>query len=352
MARAKPGRNDACPCGSGKKYKRCCLGKPAGEQQPGRALQLMRSWPPEVRRFLSERPEQDAATLREMEGLFRSGGPLARIRLDAQRFTAALASAWGGASHRRSELERLAAGIEASVTPELLLRLEREASSCACRAGLDEPSRRAAALCALSAAMALEQGPGDYASLPALHTLFKVQKEESEQGVRQSPQRIEALAEQRAIPPILNGAELLRLSACLALIEASEAALGGPDPSLDELLSDAVRAMQGAITGRALGCAKDETLPEERRAAYRDLGRALLKDPLRYVVQAFACSEGLLAHPRERPLLTALGGRTTLQQGDLAPFEALYEELEDGYRAALLRATRRDVEARQGQEGR
>jgi len=26
-AAAKPGRNDPCPCGSGKKYKHCCLGK-------------------------------------------------------------------------------------------------------------------------------------------------------------------------------------------------------------------------------------------------------------------------------------------------------------------------------------
>ena len=26
-AHPKPGRNDPCPCGSGKKYKHCCLGK-------------------------------------------------------------------------------------------------------------------------------------------------------------------------------------------------------------------------------------------------------------------------------------------------------------------------------------
>jgi len=26
MAEKKPGRNDPCPCGSGKKYKKCCLG--------------------------------------------------------------------------------------------------------------------------------------------------------------------------------------------------------------------------------------------------------------------------------------------------------------------------------------
>ena len=30
----KVGRNDPCPCGSGKKYKKCCLLKPASEQQP------------------------------------------------------------------------------------------------------------------------------------------------------------------------------------------------------------------------------------------------------------------------------------------------------------------------------
>ena len=28
----KIGRNDPCPCGSGKKYKKCCLNKPSPEQ--------------------------------------------------------------------------------------------------------------------------------------------------------------------------------------------------------------------------------------------------------------------------------------------------------------------------------
>ena len=27
LSRMKPGRNDPCPCGSGKKYKQCCLGR-------------------------------------------------------------------------------------------------------------------------------------------------------------------------------------------------------------------------------------------------------------------------------------------------------------------------------------
>jgi SEC-C motif-containing protein len=29
LAQPKPGRNDPCPCGSGKKYKHCCLGRAA-----------------------------------------------------------------------------------------------------------------------------------------------------------------------------------------------------------------------------------------------------------------------------------------------------------------------------------
>src|SRR5262245_47226841 len=36
----KPGRNEPCPCGSGKKYKHCCLGKAASQSiayQPAEA---------------------------------------------------------------------------------------------------------------------------------------------------------------------------------------------------------------------------------------------------------------------------------------------------------------------------
>lgn len=33
----KTGRNDTCPCGSGKKFKHCCLRKGDGEQRSGPA---------------------------------------------------------------------------------------------------------------------------------------------------------------------------------------------------------------------------------------------------------------------------------------------------------------------------
>ncbi|HJS73853.1 MAG TPA: SEC-C metal-binding domain-containing protein, partial [Vicinamibacteria bacterium] len=31
---ARPGRNDPCPCGSGKKYKKCCLDRDRGAETP------------------------------------------------------------------------------------------------------------------------------------------------------------------------------------------------------------------------------------------------------------------------------------------------------------------------------
>jgi SEC-C motif len=42
---AKAGRNDPCPCGSGKKYKRCCLEK---DEATARALAAATPSPPKV----------------------------------------------------------------------------------------------------------------------------------------------------------------------------------------------------------------------------------------------------------------------------------------------------------------
>jgi hypothetical protein len=38
---AKVGRNDACPCGSGKKYKHCCEGKAANSRMSTMVLLLV-----------------------------------------------------------------------------------------------------------------------------------------------------------------------------------------------------------------------------------------------------------------------------------------------------------------------
>jgi tetratricopeptide (TPR) repeat protein len=57
---AKPGRNDPCPCGSGKKYKRCCLAK---DEQAERAATAARPSPqrPGVAADLAQRLAMAAA---------------------------------------------------------------------------------------------------------------------------------------------------------------------------------------------------------------------------------------------------------------------------------------------------
>jgi SEC-C motif len=40
MDRKGPSRNDACPCGSGKKYKHCCLRKDVGAHSPSPSPRL------------------------------------------------------------------------------------------------------------------------------------------------------------------------------------------------------------------------------------------------------------------------------------------------------------------------
>ena len=74
---ARPGRNDPCPCGSGRKYKRCCLGHEA--EHDAYAVELERVVLPllaEVARFA------EAATRRPLEAVAREAFPFWRRALD------------------------------------------------------------------------------------------------------------------------------------------------------------------------------------------------------------------------------------------------------------------------------
>jgi hypothetical protein len=56
------GRNDLCPCGSGKKYKYCCLTKRADPHPPGLAQSIL----DEIVETAAERP---VSTLDELNAL-------------------------------------------------------------------------------------------------------------------------------------------------------------------------------------------------------------------------------------------------------------------------------------------
>jgi len=74
---ARPGRNDPCPCGSGRKYKRCCLGHEAEHDAYAAALErLVLPLLAELARFA------EAAWRRPLESAARTAFPFWRRALD------------------------------------------------------------------------------------------------------------------------------------------------------------------------------------------------------------------------------------------------------------------------------
>ena len=59
---AKIGRNDLCPCGSGKKYKKCCLASDEAAARAARAAELAAMLPPSLASYLQEQDELTEAS--------------------------------------------------------------------------------------------------------------------------------------------------------------------------------------------------------------------------------------------------------------------------------------------------
>lgn len=70
-AQERPGRNDPCPCGSGKKYKKCCMPKGGGKSVPGRVDPEPLSAPGKV---LPHRVDEDGDENPEDDGEDRKEG--------------------------------------------------------------------------------------------------------------------------------------------------------------------------------------------------------------------------------------------------------------------------------------
>lgn len=81
----RTGRNDPCPCGSGRKYKKCCAGKevdPADATGPGRFAPGSPLDEPELVPRLHN-PESFAADMTNLERLFAEEPALGHLRFDA-----------------------------------------------------------------------------------------------------------------------------------------------------------------------------------------------------------------------------------------------------------------------------
>ena len=86
----KTGRNDRCPCGSGKKYKRCCLDQ---DEAARRELSAVRpapqTWAPEREQELDEL-DVVRVMIGRLKNMLEPGGALGGLRYDAEEFAEAV----------------------------------------------------------------------------------------------------------------------------------------------------------------------------------------------------------------------------------------------------------------------
>ncbi|MFH1464500.1 MAG: SEC-C metal-binding domain-containing protein [Pseudomonadota bacterium] len=410
------GRNDACPCGSGKKYKRCCLrGGPGASGERAAALDglpaearpaaaaFTRGWSDEltarvIRVLTRGGPAKITRAFEPLRVLLASGGPLAHIRFDPDRFAEVVADAAG--DHDGSAgggLTRIvAASLPSLGSARLTRRLAEDASALVTGGTLPEPERLAAAVAALTTAIAPR---GDYTCMPALEILFEVQLAESErradsvlgtmldtiqsalgrgvtlsaltekltrehpdivERISRSPllrrfalsradlacDRVDRLIEREDLPPMLTCAELVRLTVWMVLADARRTyAAETSDPARERAV---LTAMAPAVADRMVEMANREDLPDDVRDQYRDLAQALVAMPERCIMEAFQqaahCSP-LCRHARELELARGLSLTALQQPGALDELRGFMEELGDTQAVETLDQAQRDLGA-------
>jgi hypothetical protein len=311
---AGAGRNEPCPCGSGRKYKKCCLEKDEkaarlSASPAARVSSLFARLPPAIAEEGVAAVELDeegtAAAFDVLEGLLQAGGPLGHVRFDADRFEDALAALGEGpppedddelAKVFRAQIDPLA---DEAVTDAILAELERALVE----DGLDAEERRAVLVALVTTHLVLGQRPRQPRNAPFLELLFRVQMDEymaealdlealgEELDARRrlfdegAPgpdlvaawEAVEANVQAGDVPPLLTGDEYAWL-----LAETSAAMAGGDldEADLEPRLRAAVEAARGALTpalreriqGRLTEDAADPDLSEDER---RDVAHLL-----------------------------------------------------------------------------
>lgn len=205
MSRQKPGRNDPCPCGSGKKYKACHAGE-------DRAQEVAASPPPaaaahplakDLQIALDMLGQSDmtrvSETLTRLGELLKGWGPAPGLRFDSEGFE----------KHVSRQLERLEQAIERDPaqakhalrvgtvrelgTRAFLERLRVTLLARATTAGLSSEERQALCLGALLASTP-KSGQFQPEDRPVLDVVFDVQFQEWSAGQRQAlASKLEAL---------------------------------------------------------------------------------------------------------------------------------------------------------------
>ncbi len=305
---AGAGRNEPCPCGSGRKYKKCCLEKDekaarVNASPAARVSSLFARLPPEIAEegvaAIELGEEGTAAAFDVLGELLQPGAPLDYVRFDDDRFAEALASL--GEEPPPEDEEELAklfrAQIEALAdeahTDAILELLERALVD----GGLEREERQAVLVALVTAHMALGQRPRQPRDVPLLQLLFRVQLDElmfdesfdaealqeeldlrrrlfdegePEPGLAAAYEVVEESVQAGEVPPLLTGDEYAWF---LAATTAAMVAEGLADAELEPRLRASIDAAGRALTpelherirGRLVEDAGDDGLSDEER---------------------------------------------------------------------------------------
>lgn len=172
---SKPGRNDACPCGSGQKYKRCCLprleaGAPLSAPDGALLDQLLSN------------AEAVMGHLQSLRSMAEAGGPLASLRFDGVAFRQAVAHHLPAVEHAapvadERPWERLLARCAPDlVTPAWLERAEDHLAAAFARR--PDPAEQQALLLARTTLRRGRADNPDVGPPPLVVALFPVQLDE------------------------------------------------------------------------------------------------------------------------------------------------------------------------------
>jgi hypothetical protein len=186
QAEYRPGRNDPCPCGSGRKYKKCCAEKAGAAPEPsGGDRFFVPSLPleePELVPRLHEL-ERFAADLTNLQMLFEEEPALETLRFDGDAVAGFLASRferlqdlWGSGEPGDSDqrVSQLAAlYLQEAELPPILRRLSAALLRAAPAVVEDAQDFRSMALAvALADLPALEETPGGGVGPDAVNPIY------------------------------------------------------------------------------------------------------------------------------------------------------------------------------------
>lgn len=183
----RPGRNDPCPCGSGRKYKKCCAARAAEAPEPSGEERFAPSLPledPELVPRLHD-PESFAEDMTNLQTLFEEEPALDPLRFDGVAVAGfvlpriqRLEELWGSGEPEddKDRMGELAAQyLQEAELPPILRRLPAALLRAAPEAVQDAQDFRSMALAlALADLPAVEGAPGEDPLLDSVNPLHSI----------------------------------------------------------------------------------------------------------------------------------------------------------------------------------